>query len=145
VQPAMECQPCVAGMVEDKNAAYPCACVNIDQDKIQGQLMLSTWYQHQMNTVIDYHEFKAGSMITFRQIAVDGEWPFPVEFKDGEVPAMFEGMKCLDIDSHFSNDVYGQIVFKAQDVTEQCNWDLTFKNEANGNFLTFNMKVVPLD
>jgi hypothetical protein len=98
-----------------------------------------------MNTVMEHHEFKAGSMITLRQIAVDGVWPFPVELKDGEVPAMFEGIQCLDIDSYFSNDVYGQIVFKAHDVTEQCNGDLTFANEANGNFLTFKLKVVPLD
>jgi hypothetical protein len=58
---------------------------------------------------------------------------------------MFEGMKCFDIDEHFSNEVYGQFVLKAQDVSEECNWDLAFKNEANGNFLTFNMKIVPLD
>jgi hypothetical protein len=77
------------------------------------------------------------------QKSVNGEWPFPLEFKDGEVPAMFDGMTCLDITDHFSNEHEGQISLKAQPVTTPCRWALTFKNEATNNFLTFNINVQP--
>jgi hypothetical protein len=95
-----------------------------------------------MNTVHDVN-MKANSSITFKQYAKNGEWAFPIEFKEGEVPAMFRDMKCLDLGEHFSNEDFGQLTLKAQPVTAVCHFPLTFKNEANGNFLTFNINVHP--
>ena len=66
-----------------------------------------------------------------------------MEFKDGQVPAMFENMKCLVMGEHFANESYAQVYLRSNPVDEECMETLTFKNEANSNFLTFNIKVYP--
>jgi hypothetical protein len=141
---ATECRWTLKFESEDKTKflTFHLIVAAAEEPKDLGQIFEA--HNFEMNTVHDIN-MKAGSYITFIQKSVNGEWPFPMEFKENEVPAMFAGMTCLDIGDHFANEHVGQLSLKAQPVTAECKWALTFKNEATNTFLTFNISVHPVD
>jgi hypothetical protein len=125
-----------------KSIQNNCACEDIQTAPHAGKLFLA----HEMQPNTDFAiDMKVGEMVTFRQFAVYGKFPYDIKFDANDatvIPVEFAEMKCLSLVGHEGNEDYGQLILKASELIApetSCSWTLKVENEQGSLNIIFNV------